>query len=79
MYDKYERNESFASWMIAGGARINEPDQRHVSHLVALRDAKRETGRQGSPLTRLTAWFSARPAVAAAATSTTTNTACCAA
>jgi hypothetical protein len=78
MYDKYDRHDSLVSWMIAGGAPYDEPDARHLSHLVALRDAQRETGRSASPLARLSAWFGVRPAVTAAAGTTTDITSCCA-
>ena len=39
--------DSFASWMIAGGARLNDrdPDPRQLAHLVALREAKRQANR----------------------------------
>jgi hypothetical protein len=83
MYEKLDQNDSLVSWMIAGGARLDEPNTRRLRHLVALRDAQRETARSTSPFARLTAWFGVRPAVTAAAasvaavTSTTSATNCC--
>jgi hypothetical protein len=83
MYEKLDQNDSLVSWMIAGGARLDEPDQRRLGHLVALRDAQRETTHSTSVFARLTAWFGLRPAVtavaasAAAVTSTTSATNCC--
>jgi hypothetical protein len=53
VYDAYS---SFLSWMIAGGARIDEPDARNLEHLMALREAKRSTSRRLAPL----AWISER-------------------
>lgn len=84
MYEMLDKNDSLVSWMIAGGARLDEPDTRRLGHLVAIRDAKRESARSISPLARFTAWFGIRPAVTAAAataavaTSTTSATNCCA-
>jgi hypothetical protein len=78
MYDKYERNDSFAGWMIAGGARLDEPDPRHIEHLVALRDASRETHRLVSPLAWLAARFAPRTTVAASAAAPGASTTCCA-
>ena len=77
MYDNDERAESFASWMVAGGARLDPPDPRRLSHLVALRDARRESTPSSSPFTRLIRWF-ARPALLAAGPATSDVTACCA-
>lgn len=53
MYDAYN---SVVSWMIAGGARIDEPDARNLEHLMALRETKRSTSRRLAPL----AWISER-------------------
>jgi hypothetical protein len=77
MYDKDERAESFASWMIASGARLDPPDPRRLGHLVALRDGQREGERPGSPLTRLSTLFG-RPALSATTPSTSNLTTCCA-
>jgi hypothetical protein len=74
MYDNDERAQTFASWMIASGARLDPPDPRRLSHLVALRDAQRDTARSSSPLTRLTTLFG-RPAMLTTPINTTT---CCA-
>lgn len=41
----YDSNDPFVSWMIAGGARLNDPDPRTLSHLVALRDSRRDDSR----------------------------------
>ena len=82
MYEKLDQNDSLVSWMIAGGARINEPDERRVGHLVALRDAKREMGRSVSPLAWLTARMAPKATVAASASGTAaaaiSSTTCCA-
>jgi hypothetical protein len=84
MYEKLDQNDSLVSWMIAGGARLDGRDARHIGHLVALRDARRESARSLSPLARLTAWFGFRPSVTAAAssaaivTSGTSTSNCCA-
>ena len=78
MYDKDERATSFASWMIASGARLDPPDPRQLSHLVALRDAQRETAPSSSPFTRLTSWFGIPALLATSATATTNTTTCCA-
>jgi len=75
MYDKYD---PVVSWMIAGGARYDEPDPRHLSHLVALRDARRDSSRSISPLAWLTTRLGARSAAAAAATAPISATGCCA-
>jgi hypothetical protein len=40
-------NDSFASWMIAGGLRGDE-DARHTEHLVAIR-AAHESAKAGRP------------------------------
>jgi hypothetical protein len=53
-----QASESFASWMIAGGARYDRPDPRTLEHLMALRDARRDA-RRPTPLARLTAHFRA--------------------
>ena len=42
-------NDSFVTWMIAGGARLDDPDARNLEHLVALRESRRGDGR---PLAR---------------------------
>jgi hypothetical protein len=76
MYDKDERADSFASWMIAGGARLDPPDPRRLERLVALRDAQREIRRSSSPFTRLAAWFGGSALLASPAT--TSATTCCA-
>jgi len=84
MYDKYEKNVSFASWMIAGGARLDEPDPRELAHRVALRDAKRDAksnaknnaNGSGSPFARLTGLFG-RNAASAPATIASSATTCC--
>ncbi len=54
-------SESFASWMIAGGARYDQPDPRTLEHLIALRDARRDAreAHRPTPLARLTAHFRA--------------------
>jgi len=84
MHDRYERNDSLASWMIAGGARLDEPDARHLSHLVALRNAKRESSRSISPLAWLTARLAPKATVAASASGvastaiSASSTSCCA-
>jgi hypothetical protein len=67
MHDRYDRNDSLVSWMIAGGARLDEPDPRHLSHLVALRDARRESRRSLSPVAWLTARLAPKATVAASA------------
>jgi hypothetical protein len=78
MYDKLEKNDSLVSWMIAGGARLDEPDPRHLAHLMALRDAKRESHGAPSPFAWLTSLF--RPTtIPATATGPATSTTCCAA
>ena len=46
-------NDSFVNWMIAGGARLDDPDVRNLEHLVALRESRRNDGGP-SPLVRLT-------------------------
>lgn len=61
MYDTYN---SVVSWMIAGGARIDEPDTRHLEHKRALREAKRSAGGPFAPF----AWISERLRTKAAAT-----------
>lgn len=53
MYDAYN---SVVSWMIAGGARIDEPDTRYLEHERALREAKRSAGRPLAPF----AWIGER-------------------
>ncbi len=53
-------SESFASWMIAGGARYDAPDPRTLEHLIALRDARRNGGRDArrpTPLARLATYL----------------------
>lgn len=65
MHDKDDRNDSLVSWMIAGGARLDEPDPRHLSHMVALRDAKREARSLFSPVAWLTARLAPKATVAA--------------
>ena len=48
---------SIAAWMIAGGPRVDEHDQR-VHHLVAIDDARRD-GAAPRPafIERLRSWF----------------------
>jgi hypothetical protein len=53
VYDAYN---SVVSWMIAGGARIDERDIRFIEHERALRDATRSARR---PLA-LFAWIGER-------------------
>ena len=77
MYDKDERTDSFASWMIASGARLDPPDPRHLSRLVALRDAQRVAAPSSSPFTRLATWIG-RPALLAMRPTATDATTCCA-
>ncbi|MEX1169654.1 MAG: hypothetical protein WEE50_05885 [Chloroflexota bacterium] len=57
MYDAYN---SVVSWMIAGGARIDEPDARNLEHLMALREAKRSTSRRLAPFAWISERFSSR-------------------
>ena len=78
MYDNDERAESFASWMIGSGARLDPPDPRRLSHLVALRDAQPETARPSSTLTRLSTWFSRPTLLASNQTAAVNATTCCA-
>ena len=78
MYDKDERAETFASWMIANGARLDPPDPRRLEQLVALRNAQRETERSSSPFTRLAAWFGLPSVLATSETAITNATTCCA-
>jgi hypothetical protein len=88
MHDRYERNDSLVSWMIAGGPRFDEPDPRRLLHLVALRDARRESSRESSrsisPLAWLTARLAPKATVAASASGvasaalSTSSTSCCA-
>lgn len=66
MDERLERSDSLVSWMIAG-VRYDEPDTRHIQHLVALREAKREVGGSFSPLAWLTARFAPKAHVAASA------------
>ena len=77
MHDKYDRNDSLVSWMIAGGARLDEPDARHLSHLVALRDARLGASPITSPIAWLAARFGARSAATGAAAAATSTTTCC--
>jgi hypothetical protein len=51
----HDTNDSLVGWMIAGGARCDEPDPRTLAHLVALRKVRRGAHRT-SPL----AWLAAR-------------------
>ncbi len=51
-----QASESFASWMIAGGARYDQPDPRRLEHLIALRDASRDAHRR-TPLARLATYL----------------------
>jgi hypothetical protein len=51
-------NELF-TWMMAGGARRDDPDPRTLAHLVALREAKREVTRDDSRTSPL-AWLAER-------------------
>ena len=53
MYDAYH---SVLSWMIAGGARIDEAEARNLEHLMALREAKRSASRPLAPI----AWIRER-------------------
>jgi len=53
VYDAYN---SVLSWMIAGGARIDEADARNLEHLRALREAKRSASRPLAPF----AWIRER-------------------
>jgi hypothetical protein len=89
MYDKLERNDPLISWMIAGGARYDAPDTRHIEHLIALRDAKRdaagsEPGHAFSPLAWLTARLAPKATVSASVGGTASaampaaSTTCCA-
>ena len=78
MYDKLEQNDSLLSWMIAGGARLDEPNARRLGHLVAIRDARRESGQTTSPLAWLTARLAPKATVAASAVVSTSSTTCCA-
>jgi len=78
MYDNDERAESFASWMIASGARLDPPDPRRLSHLVALRDAQPESARSSPPLIRLSTWFSRPKLLATSQPATVNATTCCA-
>ena len=78
MDDKLETNDSLVSWMIAGGARLDEPNARRIGHLVALRDAKREMARATSPLAWLTARLAPKATVAASAVTANSSTTCCA-
>ena len=77
MHDKDERAETFASWMIASGARLELPDPRRLSHLVALRDAPRTGARSSRPFTRLSTWFGRTAPLAAGPTATINAAACC--
>ena len=55
--------DSLASWMIAGGPRADEHDQR-VRHLVAIAEARRDrvTDRPRA-IEWLRAWFTGGPTV----------------
>jgi hypothetical protein len=73
-------SESFASWMIAGGARYDQPDPRTLEHLIALRDARRAAGRDArrlSPLARLMAYLRVSPGSPAATDPMTNACATC--
>ena len=52
------------SWMIAGGARLDDPDPRNLEHVMALREVKRG-GIRNSSLTRLAERLGNPPARAA--------------
>ena len=56
------------AWMIGGGRRPNElgPDDRTLSHLVAIRNAQREATGETSPIARLAGWFGYQPVRASA-------------
>ena len=56
-----QASESFASWMIAGGTRHDQPDPRTLGDLIALRDARRDARDAHRPTTlaRLKAQFRA--------------------
>jgi hypothetical protein len=70
MDERLERSDSLVGWMIAG-VRYDEPDTRHIQHLVALREATREAGGSFSPL----AWLTARLAPKAHVVASTSGTA----
>jgi hypothetical protein len=69
MDERLERSASLVGWMIAG-VRYDEPDTRHIQHLIALREAKRDAGGSFSPLAWLTAWLAPKAHVAASASGT---------
>jgi len=49
--------DSLASWMIAGGPRADEHDQR-VHHLVAIAEARRErAAERPTSIQRFRSWF----------------------
>jgi hypothetical protein len=77
MYDKDERADSFASWMIASGARLDPPSPLHLGHLIAVRDGQRGIARSISPLARLAAWFGLPAVLATSPMATTNATTCC--
>ena len=77
MHYKDERTETFASWMIASGARLDQPDPRRLSHLVALRDARRETARSHSAFSRLAGRFDRPARLAATPAAPSTIAICC--
>lgn len=72
MYDAYD---TVVSWMIAGGARIDEPDTRYLEHEMALREATRSKRRPIAPF----AWISERLAAKAPATAACDPVTCSAA
>lgn len=51
------------AWMIGGGRRSDElePNARHLSHLMAIREAQREATGETSPIARFAAWFGYQP------------------
>jgi hypothetical protein len=77
MYDRDERAQTFASWMMASGARLDPPDLRQINHLVALRDAQREAARPSATFARLAARFGRPTLLAGSPTATTNATTCC--
>jgi hypothetical protein len=69
-------NTVFA-WMANLGFLLDDhaPDARHLAHIAAVRDAKRQTVRASSPISRLAGWLGFKPVRAA----TDPMTICCAA
>lgn len=64
--------DSTIAWMIAGGARLDDPDPRNLEHVLALREAKRG-GIRTSPL----AWLATRLGYRPAHTAPDPMTSCC--